>query len=733
MNDTKGRSDIPVGRYLTLIREGAGLTQAQLGGKVTFSTASISRIESGDKDTTNEELAAILKAIGTAQAKQFGEYLNQSWDELDRPAFDHPNRSNLWEANLALRKLRELREDPDLKSVFVRQIDLYEKELRRLAHYLRSREHQIAFIGSIGVGKSTGICKLTGLLKQGEDRLDRQIVLETGAGGITLCEVHISHGPKYGLLIVPRSEDSIRKDVEDFCEYLIKTIRPDTATAKPVDDEEGDLLGISKEVVRAIRNMSGLTEKRKEEGGKRVRIDPAKELAQQFPKTQELAIQILTRMDLLRRNRRDAWYPDDSTHTPTQWLQQLFADVNNGRHPEFTLPQKIEVVVPDPVFATHDLPIKIIDTKGIDQTAERQDLECHFDDPRTLVVLCSRFNDAPEIAVQTLLQRAKEAGVKDIEPKTVVLVLARPDEALAVKYDDGTKVEDDREGYDLKRDQIEMPLKQKGLNALSVEFFNAKADSPETVRDRLVDKIVQYRADYSNQISRVAEAVEHLIENREDEQIRLVFEEIGRRLNTWIDKNREIDWPDLEVQEPLVAAIGGTRYASTIRAAVRRHGEWYNLDYFHQLAVGTRRIAVTQIGGKIRDFKVIVTNLIDDAELAPANEFLSRVVENLDASIDDAYRKLQIGGREAFREELEKDLEFWRECERRWGAGPGYRSAISEMTDHRFESSYDDAHELVKGLVSNEWKGIISLLEGMLREGESQNGDLAVKLLDASA
>lgn len=720
MHDTKGRNEIPVGRYLTTIREEAGLTQAQLAGKITFSTASISRIESGDKEITPDELGAILKALGSAKAKQLGEYLKQKWDELDRPAFDHPNRTNLWEANLALRKLRELREDPDLKSVFVRQIDLYEKELRRLANYLRSRDHQIAVIGSIGVGKSTGICKLTGLLKPGEDRLDRQIVLETGAGGITLCEVHISHGPKYGLLIVPRTEDSIRKDVEDFCEYLIKTIRPDAAP-KQVDDEDGDLLGISKEVVRAIRNMAGLTEKRKEEGGKRVRIDPAKELAHQFPKMQELAIQILTRMDLLRRNRRDAWYPDDSTQSPTQWLQQLFADVNNGRHPEFTLPQKIEVVVPDPVFASHDLPIKIIDTKGIDQTAERQDLECHFDDPRTLVVLCSRFNDAPEIAVQTLLQRAKEAGVKDIEPKTIVLVLPRPDEALAVKYDDGTKVEDDREGYDLKRDQIEMPLKQKGFNGLTVEFFNAKADSPETVRDGLVSKIVQYRMTYCQQISQVSEAVDHLIENREDEQMRLVFEEVGRRLNTWIDKHRELDWDDLEVHQPLVAAIDNTRYAATIRAAVRRRGEWDNLDYFHQLAVGTRRIAVAQIGGKVRDFKVILTNLIDDGELVQAKEFLTRVSERLDASIDDAYRKLQIGGREAFREELEKDLEFWRQCENRWGAGPGYRTSISQMTDHQFESSYEDAHELVKALIAAEWNGVISLLEEMLREKEGTN------------
>ena len=379
------------------------------------------------------------------------------------------------------------------------------------------------------------------------------------------------------------------------------------------------------------------------------------------------------------------------------------------------------------MFASHDLPIKIIDTKGIDQTAERQDLECHFDDPRTLVVLCSKFNDAPELAVQTLLQRAKEAGVKDIEPKTVVLVLPRPEEAMAVKHDDGTKVEDDQEGYDLKRDQIEMPLKQKGLNALSVEFFNAKDELPETVRDRLVGKIVQYRAEYSKQISRVSKAVERLIANREESDILLVFEDISRRLSTWIDRNREIDMPELGLHESLVAAIGATRYASTIRAAVRRRGEWCNLDYFHQLAAGTRRTAVSQIGEKIRDFKVIVTNLIDDAELAPGQEFLLRVIESLDAAVDEALQRLHFIGREAFREDLNNDLEFWSGCERRWGAGPGYRSDISEMTDQQF-ARYDDAYELVKSQISSEWKGIISLPEGMLGEVEHPKTDLAITL-----
>jgi len=60
---------------------------------------------------------------------------------------------------------------------------------------------------------------------------------------------------------------------------------------------------------------------------------------------------------------------------PLEWLKETFEKVNNGRHPEFTLPRRIEVVVPNALLAADDLSIRFIDTKGIDRTAARADLE----------------------------------------------------------------------------------------------------------------------------------------------------------------------------------------------------------------------------------------------------------------------------------------------------------------------------------------------------------------------
>lgn len=705
----------PIGDYIASLREAAGLTQAQLAQTVTFSTATLSRIESGDKTVTAEEIRSLLEAIGSPKAAQFGDFLSQSWDQVERPAFDHPNRDSLWSANISLRKLAKLREDTGLKAVFLRQVDLYADELRRAVEFLKRCDHQIGFVGSIGVGKSTAICKLTGLLKSHEEKLDRQIVLETGAGGITLCEVHIASGPRYGIRIIPRSEESIRGDVEDFCDYLITVSKPVPSSPQP-EDEEGDPLGISKEVVRAIRNMADLTEKRREENGKRLRVDPAKELAKQIGSPQELCIQILTRMELLRRNRRDAWYPEHCNDSPMQWMQQRFAAINNGRDPEFTLPQKIEIIIPAPILENTDFALRIIDTKGIDQTAERQDIESLFDEARTLLILCSRFNDAPEVPLQTLLKRAREIGARDIALKTAILVLPRPDEALAVKHDDGMHVEDENEGYELKCDQIRLRLNQHGCADIPVLFFNARDEQPQTVNSKLFQLLVAHRQQYAEKITRLNEAVGRLEENRGDEEVRLVFEHVMKDIGSWIEHNREMELSEAGVQLPLLEAIDSTRFASTVRAAVRRYGDWWNLDYYHHLAFGVRKLGVEQIGRRMSELTVILKNLVTNSDLSPAASFLQEFSGRIETALDESYKRLQASGREAFKQTLAKDHAFWERCEQRWGQGKGYRQAIRDLTDQEIENSRVELERILKGLLAAEWANLVSLLNGLLAQ-----------------
>ena len=65
---------------------------------------------------------------------------------------------------------------------------------------------------------------------------------------------------------------------------------------------------------------------------------------------------------------------------PLEWLADIFEQVNNGRHDEFTIPKRIELITPTHTLDRDNLSITLIDTQGIDDVAARADLEQHFDE-----------------------------------------------------------------------------------------------------------------------------------------------------------------------------------------------------------------------------------------------------------------------------------------------------------------------------------------------------------------
>jgi transcriptional regulator with XRE-family HTH domain len=439
-----------LGHRLAQLRERTGVTQAELARRITWSQAVLSRIEAGERLVSDDELTMLLSAIATNEASELAIILSREWRNLPRPPLDHPDQQLLWRAEEAVTRLRVAEASPEAHPAFRTRLDEYVNEIDRLARLLLRRDHHLAFIGSIGIGKSTAICRATDL--QVTNAQGRQVaVLETGAGGITLCEVHLGHGPGYGIKIEPRSHDDIRCDVEDFVDQLLHS----GGTPAGEDDV---ITAVPREIDRAIRNMASLTQKKtKGVDGKWIRTDPAKELAAELPDRRDLAVEVLTRMNLHRRDRRDAWHTADVAAAPLDWLKSTFEAINNGRHPEFSLPSRIDIVVPQ-LFEVEDLAIGITDTRGIDQPLARADLEVLLEDPHTVSILCSGFNDAPSQPIQHLLQRARDINNPQIETNASVLVLARPDEALAVKDESGFAAESTDEGYELKGEQVSNAL-----------------------------------------------------------------------------------------------------------------------------------------------------------------------------------------------------------------------------------------------------------------------------------
>lgn len=700
-----------LGRHLLLVRERSGVKQADLAKRVSLSPAVLSRIESGDRSVSLDEVQDILAQLATPEAESLAKALSRNWQVLPRPPLDHSDQELLWEAEQVVRELVALRDQPDTPHAFERRLSEYIEELGRSASMLLKREHQVAFIGSIGVGKSTAICKMTGLEVPKDDGTLTP-VLEVGGGGITVCEVHLRTGPGFGLIVEPKSDDELRQDVLDLADSILKTT--------PSPDEDGlggqEAQGISKEVARALRNMAGLAIQRpKGADGKRTTVDPAKQLAAEFSTQREFVVEMLSRMDLHRRDKRDVWYDSASGKSPKAWLRDMFASINNGRSADFTLPRRIEVVIPDKLIQAADLTVRFIDTKGIDRNAAREDIEIHFDDPHTLAVLCSPFNNAPAAETRLLLERAKDAGVRSLDVNSALLILPRPSEALAMK-DDATSipVESVQEGYELKSEQIALALEPLGLQTLGVAFYNANEDPTSGAQEFLLERLNRARASFRTRIGDATAGARALLRNHGEERIRAVQRDAGETLHTWALMNAAVPTVQAHVQESLVAQIQ-VAYASTVRAAVRREGEWPQLSYSHHIGYGARRLAVMALEKSVNDFAGHCKILAATPRYAEAADLVAQAERVLTTSYEELLRKVQLMGQTVFKDALKADPLFWQTCMEEWGQGPGYKSRVAAHNKGWFDNeARKKLEEELKALVAREWTRALGNVTALL-------------------
>jgi transcriptional regulator with XRE-family HTH domain len=133
------RNPVELGQYLAQLRDKAGYKQVELAKKITWSPAVLSRVESGERPVSEEELADLLAAIGTQEARGVAQVLTRKWDLIPEPPLGHADQDLLWNAETVANDLRRLRTHPDFKHAFERRLTEYLDELANNAARTRSR------------------------------------------------------------------------------------------------------------------------------------------------------------------------------------------------------------------------------------------------------------------------------------------------------------------------------------------------------------------------------------------------------------------------------------------------------------------------------------------------------------------------------------------------------------------------------------------------------------------
>lgn len=616
-------------------------------------------------------------------------------------------QSSLQKCSDLAARLGALKKQLDDNPPLLNQAKLHEDNLAACKGYLECTDHDIAFIGSVGVGKTTAICHLLGLV-------DPEIgpLLSTSSGRTTLCEVEIIRAAQPKIRIDPLT----RREVEDYLVDFVGTI--EQRSGKSVD-ADGDQSALSSEFERCLRNMLGLTVKReKGPNNSIIRRDMAKERLESLGSVEAFLDESLVNLRLADRTLVNL--EPEAGQTPAKWLRETFEAVNHGRHPDTSMPRRIVIEWPGLSVGGDFLNVRVIDTKGLDSNVEREDIDNQLKSDRTICVACSRFNDAPEQSVQALFSHMREIGLgAQLAFETALLVLPRMDEATKVMAEDGI-VADGEEGKIVRQEQIEDTLRQK-LQAGAAElpticFFDSGTDHPNQVLPALESLLANLRQQRIDQIDEIGRAVKELEVNREAAHAKAAFETVSNAIAAWAEASRGVLANVQQLYKPLVDDIGTKEvYASSIRAAVNRRGDWPNFDFHYKLALAARRKVVSSFHQSVAEIHSVLENQERQDVLAPAHPFIRQVLRTLKARVERINDRASELARTTFEPPLKGDDGFWSRQQGEWGQGSGYKSRVAESTEQWFRQHNPAPKEMaIQQDITRGWVGLVAEIEALL-------------------
>lgn len=670
---------------ISRLRGELGKTQAEVAREAGLDQSRVSRIEKGDVSNAADidRVLDALEALGSENVTRFREFSQKEWHYVDPPSFWNPQRTVLELTDETMVKVDDFLAGDQRSWPIRRAMEGHMSTLLQGAAYLSSLTHNIAFIGDIGVGKSTALAFAFDLLvppTPGGRAMDRP-VLETGAGGTTICEVHIRRGPEYGLTVLPVSDSELRNLVADFCTAKWVAAKEDAAAR--------DVAAVSRESERAIRNMAGLVRKPIRNAGKTTYHDPIADLIAACASQDEFRTRVLELMRLGERTRRDIWFDPSSRGQPMEWLAETFKEVNKGRLPDVSLPKVIDLVIPDFGRDFGELDVTVIDTKGVDDVAVREDLDLHLRDPRTTVVFCTKFNDAPGLSSKTLLLHMRQTFSEPLTAgKVSILALPRQDEAREMRDDTGERAMTDEEGYALKGMQVENDLRSSELPEIPVLFFNAQSDSAEAIRADLLGQLNRLRDEAADRLFDLCAAVDEILDNHEAQTMVFAVEEVAKRLRNFLNANSSLGARESLAHVEAVRVIRSVRYASTLWAATRRNGEYSGLSIMHQIGVGAARDAALRSQRWFTSLEDHLKALKADEDLSIAQKTIEQIGRGAATSRVAFLEAVQRAGIEVYHERLYASP-IWIECASQWGLGPGFKHRVADRIETWFGQQVD--------------------------------------------
>lgn len=652
---------IPVpSEVLKHAREAESISLAALAKAMGTVPSVLSKIERA-AEADPEFAERYLTAVGSVLAREILDYYARAWFQERPPSFLHPDAETIWLIDQALKEL-EAFEASNTDPVLRGPIGLWRSELKDAETYLLRRDHTVAWVGDIGVGKTTALSHAVGLLV-GDGRSGRRPAFPVGAGRTTVCETAIRVAPTFGVLVDTLPDEEVIRMTRD----LVAGLTPN-----------GVGRGVPAEVARVLRNMSGMQIINTVVDDEPVTTDPIAELLAAGIGPEEIADRMIGEMKLGERNERQVILPE-GREDGLAWVSRLVVRINNGQDEQFGVPSRITVLMPSANLSADGQQLQVIDTRGLESLTQREDLINLDEDTRTLMVLCTKFADAPSASVQRMLQEAVDAASGALEKKRkCILVLPRGDEALEMPGFD-EPLTGRAQGYAIRRREIEQALSKAQLPQVPVYFFDARNDAPDKVWASLRGQIGDMRAAFRERAQRAADGVTNLRENTDAVLAAEARQTVETELSHVLDKAALLYESVRPPYQNLIdqMAVG---HHSSIAASVARRGRWPGFNFAQILGQGVRVDANHRTNHELLRIEHKLDELDDRWAALPA---VAQSLQGLRFRLTDGRQEFLAAARtigvDAYGALLDAQGEVWTISARRYGQGAGYKRDIADI------------------------------------------------------
>jgi hypothetical protein len=464
--------------------------------------------------------------------------------------------------------------------------------INRIEEICAVEKYNLCFIGTVGVGKSTAIANLLGLVDEKKIAKGYKLIeiplLKTGEGRTTLCETKICYTNEFATNIQVQGLEynEFKSLVEEFCLAVLKSSNSD-------NDEK---IKCSNEVQRAIRNMSGFPKNDEQK-----QIQYVKEILQD-EYSEEKEFKSLVKSAILKkidyRSRTQSTFIYDNQESIEDWMKKTSSRLNDGEIEEAPYPAKIILTI-----NAENLKVKvpefievIRDTRGIDGDAVREDIIEICKDIHNFCVICDDIKNYGNIACEGFLKNQFILKNKDLKYRNFVMGIEQGTQLSKVNEADGRE-----NGKDLKKEEALSNWKNKNicLDEENMFFYNSfygvKYESDEqeildvdltkytnernSVLKNIENKLIDMYDDYSGELGDINRQLNIFYKNNINDLHKHKLMDIRLSVESCLSdlkNNYNLFFERLENEVRYVTS------ASAIRASVNRNGMYYNYNLYVQ-------------------------------------------------------------------------------------------------------------------------------------------------------